>query len=210
MRGGARRPDARRSLSTLSVRSRAPTKQMGPSPRSSLPPIRRGARRAAGGRAGERAEEAHRQRQRGGGTTPAASVPGAQRQGTSSAQRSTAQASGAASAVPASPAAAPSSAYSTAKTRATTPAGRAERLQDRRSGRAAGPGDGERAGHHDEAGSDAEGGDHADRERDLVERSTSTRSSTSRTGIAVTLGNAATTADWSAVFPARGARARWR
>src|ERR1700682_413180 len=29
MRGGARRPHARRSLSTLSVRPRAPTKQMG-------------------------------------------------------------------------------------------------------------------------------------------------------------------------------------
>jgi hypothetical protein len=30
MRGGARWPHARRSLSTLSVRSRAPTNQMGP------------------------------------------------------------------------------------------------------------------------------------------------------------------------------------
>src|SRR5215468_12059127 len=30
LRGGARRPQARRSLSTLSLRSRAPTKQMGP------------------------------------------------------------------------------------------------------------------------------------------------------------------------------------
>jgi len=35
LRGGARRPGARRSLSTLSVRSRAPTKQMGPYPPAS-------------------------------------------------------------------------------------------------------------------------------------------------------------------------------
>src|SRR6185295_12051646 len=36
LRGGARRPHARRTLCTLSVRSRAPTKQMGPYRRPSL------------------------------------------------------------------------------------------------------------------------------------------------------------------------------
>src|SRR5438552_18364640 len=36
MRGGARRPQARRSPATLSLRSRAPTKQMGPYRRPAL------------------------------------------------------------------------------------------------------------------------------------------------------------------------------
>src|SRR5688572_27966669 len=36
LRGGDRSPGARRSRSTLSARARAPTKQMGPYPRSSL------------------------------------------------------------------------------------------------------------------------------------------------------------------------------
>ena len=44
LRGGARWPHARRTRCTLSVRSRAPTKQMGPSHRSSA-----GSRRASAG-----------------------------------------------------------------------------------------------------------------------------------------------------------------
>jgi hypothetical protein len=55
LRGGARRPHARRTLCTLSVRSRAPTKQMGPSHRSSAARARL-ARSLRGAAAGPEAE----------------------------------------------------------------------------------------------------------------------------------------------------------